>query len=138
MNARRTILIIDDDPDFTAATRHLLESCGYEVRSAPDGRQGYDMARAIAPDLILLDVMMSERTEGFFTLERIRQTDSLTHTPVIIISSIYTEHPQFQVNPDSGWLPADLFLAKPVDPARLLAEAARLLSAAPQAGSVAS
>ncbi len=138
MNARRTILIIDDDPDFTAATKHLLESCGYEVRTAPDGRQGYDLARMVAPDLILLDVMMTERTEGFFTLERIRQTEALKRTPVIIISSIYTEHPRFTVNPDASWLPADLFLAKPVDPARLIAEAARLISAAPQAGSVAS
>ena len=138
MNARRTVLIIDDDPDFTAATKHLLESCGYEVRTAPDGRQGYELARSIAPDLILLDVMMTERTEGFFTLERIRQTDTLKHTPVIIISSIYTEHPRFTVSPDAGWLPADLFLAKPVDPARLVSEAARLMPAAPQAGSAVS
>lgn len=138
MNARRTILIIDDDPDFTAATQHLLENYGYEVRTAPDGRQGYEMARAIAPDLILLDVMMQERTEGFFTLERIRQTDAIKHTPVVIISSIYTEHPRFTVSPDAGWLPADLFLAKPVDPARLVAEAARLIAATPQAGSAVS
>ena len=129
MNERRTILIIDDDPDFTTATKHLLETSGYAVRTAPDGRQGYDLARTIAPDLILLDVMMTERTEGFFTLERIRQTDALRQTPVIIISSIYTEHPQFTVRPDAGWLPADLFLAKPVDPARLSAEVARLISA---------
>ena len=134
MNERRTILIIDDDPDFTASTRHLLESAGYEVRTAPDGRKGYDLARTLSPDLILLDVMMTERTEGFFTLERIRQTDAIKQTPVIIISSIYTEHPRFTVDPDAGWLPADLFLAKPVDPARLVAEAARLIAAAPRAG----
>jgi CheY-like chemotaxis protein len=138
MSERRTILIIDDDPDFVAATKHLLESCGHAVRTAPDGREGYELARTIAPDLILLDVMMTERTEGFFTLERIRQTPALQHTPVIVISSIYTEYPSFRVNPDAGWLPADLFLAKPVDPARLVTEAARLMTAAPQPGSVAS
>jgi hypothetical protein len=33
----------------------------------------------------------------------------------------------FRVNPDAGWLPASLFLPKPVDPARLLQEAARLI-----------
>jgi CheY-like chemotaxis protein len=138
MSQRGTILIIDDDPDFVTAISHLLESAGHQVRSAPDGRQGYDLARAIEPDLILLDVMMSERTEGFFTLERIRKTPALTRTPVIVISSIYTEYPAFKVDPAAGWMPADLFLAKPVDPARLLKEAARLISAPSQSGSVAS
>jgi CheY-like chemotaxis protein len=59
-----------------------------------------------------------------------RAVPSLAKTPVIIISSIYTEAPVFQVSPDAGWLPADLFLPKPVDPKRLLAEAARLTTPA--------
>lgn len=128
MSEPQTILIIDDDPDFVAAIGHLFESRGHQVRTAPDGRQGYDLARAIAPDLIVLDVIMTERTEGFFTLDRIRDTPSLKQTPVIVVSSIYTEHPSFRVDPNAGWLPADLFLAKPVDPARLLEEAARLMA----------
>jgi two-component system alkaline phosphatase synthesis response regulator PhoP len=131
MSEPGTILIIDDDPDFVTAITHLLEKSGYQVRTAPSGRQGYDLACAITPDLILLDVIMSERTEGFFTLERIRNTPALEHTPVIVVSSIYTECPSFRVDPGAGWLPANLFLAKPVDPARLLEEAARLMSASP-------
>jgi CheY-like chemotaxis protein len=133
MSDTRTILIIDDDPDFVAAIGHLLETCGYAVRTAPDGRKGYELAQAIVPDLILLDVMMTERTEGFFTLDRIRRTPALKAVPVIVVSSIYTEYPSFRVNPDAGWLPADLFLAKPADPERLVREVARLLSAAPPA-----
>lgn len=133
MSEAKTVLIIDDDPDFLVAIAHLLKSCGYEVRTAPDGQQGFNLAREVEPDLILLDVMMRERTEGFFTLERIRATPSLRQTPVIVISSIYTEFPGFRVDPGAGWLPADVFLAKPVDPARLLAEAERLI----KAGSVA-
>jgi CheY-like chemotaxis protein len=133
------VLIIDDDPDFVTAITHLLETSGHQVRTAPDGRQGYDMARALQPDLILLDVMMSERTEGFFTLERIRATPELKQTPVIVVSSIYAEYPSFRVDPDAGWLPADLFLAKPVDPARLLGEAARLIGVSrSRSGSVSS
>jgi CheY-like chemotaxis protein len=78
------------------------------------------------PDLILLDVMMTERTEGFFVLQEMRRSPTLSRTPVIVISSIYTEEPVFRVSPEAGWLPANLFLAKPVDPARLLEEARRL------------
>jgi hypothetical protein len=46
----------------------------------------------------------------------------------MIVSSIYTDQPIFRVSPEAGWLPADLFLPKPVDPARLLDEARRLTS----------
>jgi CheY-like chemotaxis protein len=139
MNDARTILIIDDDPDFVAAVGHLLETAGHQVQSAPDGRSGFDLAQAILPDLILLDVMMTERTEGFFTLERIRRTPALAKIPVIIVSSIYTEYPSFRVSPDAGWLPANLFLAKPADPERLVKEVNRLLAGAPSvSGSVAS
>ena len=73
---------------------------------------------------------MTERTEGFFTLERIRRTPALARVPVIVVSSIYTEYPSFRVSPNAGWLPADLFLAKPADPDRLVKEVSRLVSAA--------
>jgi two-component system alkaline phosphatase synthesis response regulator PhoP len=127
MSEAKRVLLIDDDPDFVAAIEALLESAGFEVQSAADGREGLRQAKTGRPDLILLDVMMTERTEGFFTLQELRRIPALAHTPVIVISSIYTEEPVFRVSPEAGWLPADLFLAKPVDPARLLNEVRRLL-----------
>jgi len=100
------------------------------VVAASNGRDGLAQAKTVRPALILLDVMMQDRTEGFFTLEQIRDVAALRTTPVIVISSIYTDHPVFRVSPESGWLPADLFLPKPVDPARLVAESARLTAPA--------
>lgn len=129
MKGSRTILIIDDDPDFSTAVAHLLEQTGFQVRTAGGGREGYDMACALVPDVILLDVMMAERTEGFFILQRIRDTRALEEVPVIVVSSIYSEVPFFRIDPSAGWLPATLFLPKPVDPGRLLAEVAHLLEA---------
>lgn len=141
MSDAKTILIIDDDPDFVRAMQHLLESYGHRVCAARDGDAGLNAALETRPDIILLDVMMRERTEGFFTLERIRSTPTLSATPVIIISSIYTDVPSFRVDPEAGWLPADLFLPKPIDPARLIAEVGRLTTgpahAAGPAGSTA-
>ncbi len=128
MNEAKTVLIIDDDPDFIRAVRHLLESAAYVVATASNGRDGLAQAKTVRPDLILLDVMMQDRTDGFFTLEQIRDVPALRTTPVIVISSIYSDHPVFRVSPESGWLPADLFLPKPVDPGRLIAESARLTS----------
>ena len=126
MNEPKTVLIIDDDSDFVRAIQALLESSGYRVLSASNGRDGLQLAKTRQPDLILLDVMMSERTEGFFVLQEMRRVSALSQTPVIVMSSIYSDEPAFRVDPDAGWLPANLLLAKPVDPAKLLAEAKRL------------
>lgn len=128
MSEKKKILIIDDDRDFVAAVRALLEHAGYAVRTAPNGTEGVDAAKTYAPDLVLLDVMMNERTEGFFTLQAMRGVPALERTPIAIVSSVYTEFPNFRVDPRAGWLPADEFLAKPVEPETLLREVARLIA----------
>jgi two-component system alkaline phosphatase synthesis response regulator PhoP len=131
MSTSKAVLIIDDDSDFVRAIQALLESSGYKVRSATNGRDGLELAKTTHPDLVLLDVMMSERTEGFFVLQEMRRIPALSQTPVIVMSSIYSDEPVFRVDPDAGWLPANLFLAKPVDPERLLAEAMRFTGQSP-------
>jgi len=136
MTIPRSVLIIDDDRDFAQAVGGLLTSSGYAVMTASNGRDGLELAKKALPDLILLDVMMTERTEGFFTLQQIRRVPALQHTPVIVVSSIYTDQSVFRVNPEAGWLPASLFLPKPVDPARLLQESARLINELAAAASV--
>ena len=136
MSEPKTILMIDDDSDFVTAVQALLESAGYKVRSAANGRDGLQLAKTLQPDLVLLDVMMSERTEGFFVLQEIRRVPAISNTPVIVMSSIYSDEPVFRVDPEAGWLPANLFLAKPVEPEKLLAEVKRLTSP-PEAGAAA-
>ena len=130
MTTSPRVLIIDDDADFRRAVGGLLTASGFDVLTASNGREGLDAAKSSRPDLILLDVMMDERTEGFFALQEIRRVPALRDTPVIVVSSIYTDQPSFRVDPQAGWLPASLFLAKPVDPVRLLEESARLLAPA--------
>ena len=56
--ARQRILIADDNVDAAAALAMLLESAGYEVHTASDGRQALDEARRLHPDAILLDIAM--------------------------------------------------------------------------------
>jgi CheY-like chemotaxis protein len=131
MNESKAVLIIDDDSDFVNAIQALLESSGYKVSSAANGRDGLQLAKTGQPDLILLDVIMTERTEGFFVLQEMRRIPALSKTPVIMVSSIYSDERIFRVDPEAGWLPANLFLAKPVDPARLLTEVTRLVGKSP-------
>jgi CheY-like chemotaxis protein len=129
MNDRKKVLIVDDDDDFATAVTALLEHAGHSVGRASDGTAGLAMAKSMRPDIILLDVMMTERTEGFFTLQAMRRVPELARTPIVIVSSVYTEFPQFRVDPRAGWLPADMFLAKPIDPQTLLSEVERLTTA---------
>jgi CheY-like chemotaxis protein len=122
-----TVLIIDDDRDYASATAAILEAGGYQVLQAYSGKEGFESAKEHLPGLILLDVMMEERTTGYTILKQMRALPALASVPVIIISSLYHEGPNFAVDPDAGYIPADLFLAKPIDPPKLLAETKRLI-----------
>ena len=50
------ILVIEDNPDNLQLVRFLLEQAGHQVTGAMDGRQGGDLARAVQPDLVLIDL----------------------------------------------------------------------------------
>ena len=126
MGAPKKVLIIDDDKDFTQSVTALLQSDGYEVFDAPDGEMGVEKAKVERPNLIILDIMMRDRTEGFFTMQNMRSIPGLKSVPVIILTSIYDGHPEFTIKADPSWLPCDVFLTKPVEPERLLREIRKL------------
>jgi CheY-like chemotaxis protein len=112
---RKKILIVDDDDDFAAALSSFLEAHGYGVVRARNGRQGLSLAKVEQPDLILMDIVMTERTEGFFAVQEIRHTKELKDLPVFVLTSIYSHEPEFQIAPEKGWLAHDEFFSKPVD-----------------------
>jgi two-component system alkaline phosphatase synthesis response regulator PhoP len=121
----RKVLVVDDDSDFVEAVSSYLEAHGYVVHKAYDGHEGLKVAKIQHPDLIIIDVMMTERTEGFFTVQEIRKTRGLEKVPIFVVSSLYTTVADFRVSPDSGWLEHDEFIPKPVD-LQLLLERIRL------------
>ena len=116
------ILIVDDDRDFVEAVSAFLEAHGYEVLKARDGKEGLKLAKIAHPDLIIMDIVMNERTEGFFTVQEIRRTAELKTVPIFVLSSLYSQVTDFGIPPDSGWLAHDEFLTKPVDLPELLAK----------------
>jgi CheY-like chemotaxis protein len=117
---KKKVLIIDDDVDFTESIATLLGLSGYHVFKALDADEGLRVASAEKPDVILCDVIMRERTEGFFAVQRLRRTAGLEQTPIFVVSSVYANEPSFKVEPDQSWLSYDEFIAKPVDPRELL------------------
>ena len=68
-----TVLIVDDHPSFRGSARALLEAEGYEVvGEAENGLDGLDAARALRPDLVLLDVQLPD-IDGFEVASRLTQ-----------------------------------------------------------------
>jgi len=68
----KLILIIDDDDLFRAMLRQMLESEGYYVVDAPDGKVGIKLYRAKPTDLIITDILMPEK-EGLQTIVELQQ-----------------------------------------------------------------
>jgi len=118
----RKILIVDDDADFLEAVSSFLESRNYSVLRARDGHEGLKLAKLEHPDLIIMDIMMTERTEGFFAIHDIRRTPELEEVPILVLSSLWVGVTDFDIPPGSDWLGHDTYLPKPVDMNELLRE----------------
>jgi CheY-like chemotaxis protein len=115
----KTILVIDDDEDFTTAVRTVLEAEGYVVVTADSGRSGLAKLKDSAPDLVILDVMMETTTEGYGVSEAIKlsgEYQAFQDTPVIMVSSI-RESPDelFPRAPEVDMIRPARYLTKPLD-----------------------
>lgn len=84
---RQLILVIDDDPAQRDLLTRFLEREGFAVRSAPDGKVGIEMARALQPRAVLLDVLMPQM-DGWSVLSAIKNDPVIEHTPVVMVSFI--------------------------------------------------
>jgi CheY-like chemotaxis protein len=128
MSEEKTILIVDDDPDIVESTDVVLQSAGYKVMTASNGTEALEKIEKQAPDLILLDIMMAEPTEGFHLSYKLRDDPVYSKIPIIVVSGI-SEKTGFNFSEEKGsdYIKADDFLDKPVNPQTLLTKIATLL-----------
>lgn len=118
----KKVLMIDDDGEFIDAISNLLDAKGYEIQSASNGKDGIEKARQMKPDLILLDVMMTTKSEGFDVAREMHTDESIKDIPIIMMTGIRKEMSlPFKFEPDEEWLPVKQILEKPVKPEDLLA-----------------
>jgi signal transduction histidine kinase/CheY-like chemotaxis protein/HAMP domain-containing protein len=103
---RKTILVVDDEPEMAAMisnfpprillvedneaaliqVKAVLESAGYVADVARGGQEAFDYVSHTIPDGIVLDLMMPE-IDGFAVLEKIRSTESTAKIPVLILTA---------------------------------------------------
>jgi CheY-like chemotaxis protein len=122
---KKTILIVDDEPDVITYLRAFLEDNGFRTVSAGNGKEGFEKAKAERPDLVTLDITMPE--ESGVRLFRDLQADPDTaHVPVIIITGVTHDFKRF-IESRKHVRPPDGYFEKPIDLDALLEKVCDLL-----------
>ncbi len=132
MNAQKKLIIIDDDPDYVAGIKSVLETASYSVDVAYNPKDGFKALQTKRYDLLLLDIMMGRGAEGVALARKIRKDPKLRELPVLIITGIREQiaflFPGQPVHPH--FVETDELLEKPVEPKLLLEKVSALLKLA--------
>ncbi|MBC55996.1 MAG: two-component system response regulator [Confluentimicrobium sp.] len=82
----RDVLLIEDEPNIIEAIRFVLSRDGWNVQTHSDGRGAYDRVVDLRPDVVILDVMLPERS-GFDILRDIRAGKDTAALPVLVLTA---------------------------------------------------
>ena len=120
------ILIVEDQPDICKLIRMTLEFGDFEIHEANDGETGLNMARAIKPSIMLLDVMMPGLLDGYQVCTRIKQDPTLSSIQVVMLTA-RGQASDMAAGEAAG---ADAYLVKPFSPLELIDRVEAMVSAA--------
>ena len=82
----RRVLIVDDEPNIVTSLEFLMRGGDYEVRVALNGEEALRLAESFRPHLVLLDVMMPQRS-GFEVCQKIRENPVLRDVKIIMLTA---------------------------------------------------
>jgi len=116
------VLIVDDDVDILEFVTLNLSNEGFKVYTASNGLEAIQRATDIAPDLIILDVMMPEM-DGVEACIRLRKIPSLDDTVIVFLSARHEDYSQI-AGLNAG---ADDYITKPIRPKLLIAKLKTML-----------
>lgn len=114
------ILLVEDNADVVAYTASCLPN--YKLAVGKDGREGFEIAIGVIPDLIITDVMMPF-VDGFEMCKRLRQDERCSHIPIIMLTAKADMHSKLE-GIEKG---ADAYLEKPFHKEELLLRIKKLL-----------
>jgi DNA-binding response OmpR family regulator len=119
------ILVVDDDPDVVESVKLYLEKEGHTVEAGYNREEGMQAVEKETPELLILDVMMEQPDDGFAMAQDLRRMD--IKVPIVMMTSI-GKITGLDYDKDGSVVPVDVFLEKPVDPAKLVETVATLLA----------
>ncbi len=126
---KNKILIVDDDADIVETMKVVLESKSYEVTSASNGKECLERLEEQKPDLIILDVMMTRKDEGFGVCRELKKSPRYKDIPILMLTAL-KEKTGFDFEKEAGnqdWLPVESFIHKPIQPDQLVQRVEELL-----------
>jgi len=121
-----TVLIVDDSKTVVAVLRKMLRENNFTTLEAYDAESALELLRKNKPDLIFLDIVLPKMS-GFDALRRIRRSQYVGSTPVIMISGNEAATEEYYVKR----IGADDFMKKPFSRAEVFTRVERLLNLAP-------
>ena len=123
------ILIVDDEPEQIEFASTLLEENGYIPISATNGVEGMKMVKTEKPDLILLDILMPEKS-GIGMYHDLKHDEETKNIPVIIVTGVARggDFDDLMMRQDKALPPPDGYIEKPMNPDDVLKLVSDLLS----------
>lgn len=107
---KRSVLIVDDEPNILVALDFLLQKEGYEVLKASNGVEALEIIEKSPPVIVVLDVMMPEM-DGFEVARRIRSNEDNQDIRIIFLTAKGTDADRFEGYDKGG----EVYLTKPFD-----------------------
>jgi CheY-like chemotaxis protein len=104
---RQVILVIDDNPDAVALLERYITGMPYEIVSACEAEEGFQLAQSLEPSWIILDILLPH-TDGWKMLQNLKSHPRTRTIPVLVCSVL--ENPDLALS-----LGADAYLRKPPD-----------------------
>lgn len=123
----KTVLLVEDNDDNRLVYRTILEHVGYRVLEARDGEEGVSRAKADRPDIILMDISIP-KIDGWEATRRLKADPATQGTPIIALTAHALEEDRLKAQ-KAG---CDGYLAKPVEPRRVVQEVERFVGPAGQ------
>lgn len=118
---KKHVLLIEDEPNIIEAIRFILSRDGWTVDVHSDGQTAMEAIRARVPDVIILDVMLPNKS-GYDILNELRQDDSQGDVPVLML----TARGQKKDRELAGRLGASRFMTKPFSNGEILSAVSEL------------
>jgi two-component system alkaline phosphatase synthesis response regulator PhoP len=119
---RKKVLIVDDNSELLALLRLNFKAAGFSIATATNGIDALKKARSVAPDLIVLDLVLPEM-DGYAVCETLRRDAATASVPIVILTGLASEFSRL-AGIESG---ASAYFTKPVSPKSLVAKAQHLL-----------
>ena len=119
------VLIVEDEPDLAWVERFNLETEGYEVKWAAEGRAAIEALDEFQPDVIVLDLMLPH-VDGWAVLEKAQQLPTNERPTVIVVSAVAGMEERL----NATYVDGSRFLAKPFEMEDLIQLVAEALPAA--------